>query len=139
MRPYIEDIEEIETKYTITKDKSLKTDRSFDKILKKGDIIQGISITTVGDMANDSGTQSLKFKDKDNNFFSVRIGYRGFEPFFEEIKQNTMQPISVTDPKLAKQISEQMDKEDKKRRQIKFGIVLLALVSGYFAYKKFKK
>jgi hypothetical protein len=31
-----------------------------------------------------------------------------------------------------------MDKEDKKRRQIKFGIVLLAIALGYFAYKKFK-
>ena len=132
-------VTQIQTRYVITKDKSIKNNKLVGVDLKKGDIIQGISITTSGDMTNDSGTESLKFTDKNNNFFSVQIGYRGFQPFFEEIKQNTMPPISVTDPKFYQQISEQMDKEDEKRRQIKFVIVLLALVAGYFAYKKFKK
>ena len=61
----------IQTKYVITKDKSIKNNQLVGVDLKKGDIIQGISITTSGDMTNDSGTKSLKFTDKNNNVFSL--------------------------------------------------------------------
>ena len=81
----------INTKYIVTKDKSIKNNQLVGVDLKKGDIIQGISITTSGDMTNDSGTESLKFTDKNNNFFSVQIGYRGFQPFFEENKSSFWQ------------------------------------------------
>jgi len=84
MRPFTK---KIETKYIITKDKTLKSERNFDVNLKKGDIIQGISTTFIGDMANDSGTTTLEFTDKSNNVFRVRIDYRGFERFFEEYQE----------------------------------------------------
>ena len=144
----------IQTKYVITKDKSIKNNQLVGVDLKKGDIIQGISITTSGDMTNDSGTKSLKFTDKNNNVFSLQIGYRGFEPFFEEMYQPA--PITEAVKQQNLKIGDTLTAEDKfyEKLGIKyhnthmFGrpsrtkgrlLVALALVAGYFAYKKFKK
>jgi|LakMenE01Jun11ns_1017448.scaffolds.fasta_scaffold9940100_9 hypothetical protein len=85
---------------------------------------------------NDDGTPYGNPNNMGNNQTNQVAPKKLFPTTQNTIK--TIQPISVIDPKLAQQISEQMDKEDKKRRQIKFGIVLLAIALGYFAYKKFK-
>jgi hypothetical protein len=127
----------INTKYIVTKDKSIKNNQLVGVDLKKGDIIQGISITTVGDMANDSGTESLKFTDKDNNVFSVRIGYRGFEPFFEEYTialGGGANPNNMGNNQ-PNQVAQQSFIEKHKTNLLIVG----AIVLGYFAYKKFKK
>ena len=73
-------------KYIITVDKSIQSTNGKTITLNKGDIIQGIEISSFGNMANDSGSQSMTFEDKNGNRFSVGVGYRGFQPFFEENK-----------------------------------------------------
>jgi len=123
----------IETKYIITKDKTLKNNRGFDVNLKKGDIIQGISITTSGDISNDSGTQSLKFTDKNNNLFSIGISFRGFEPFYEEYKDKTTLPSADSTNKT------DASGETFIQKHKNHLLILGGLVIGYLAYKKFNK
>jgi hypothetical protein len=48
-------------------------------------------------------------------------------------------PLSVTDPELFKKNMELSAKNDEKMKQIKYGVIAVVLVAGYFAYKKFKK
>jgi hypothetical protein len=78
-------------KYIITVDKSIQSTNGKTITLNKGDIIQGIEISSFGNMANDSGSQSMTFEDKNGNRFSVGVGYRGFQPFFEENKSSFWQ------------------------------------------------
>ena len=120
-------VTKIDTKYIITTDKSLPSKSGKTVDLKKGDIIQGISITTSGDMSNDSGSQGLNFKDKDGNEFGVAIGFRGFVPFYEEYKGEAGLPSADVAP--------QTFLEKHKNHLLIVG----ALVIGYFAYKKFNK
>jgi hypothetical protein len=120
-------VTKIDTKYIITTDKSLPNTKGKIIALKKGDIVQGLSISSSGDMSNDSGSQSLTFKDKDGNEFGFGIGYRGFEPFYEEYKGEATLPS--TD--LAPQTFLQKNKTNL--------LIVGALVLGYLAYKKFNK
>jgi len=119
-------VTQIDTKFIITIDKSLPSTMGKTVDLKKGDVIQGVSIITSGDMSNDSGEKSLVFKDKDDNEFNAQIGYRGFIPFYEEYKGKA---ISSTD------VAPQTFLEKNKTNLL----ILGALVLGYFAYKKFNK
>jgi len=48
-------------------------------------------------------------------------------------------PLSVTDPELFKKNMELSAKKDEKMKQLKYGVIAVVLVAGYFAYKKFKK
>ena len=119
-------VTQIDTKFIITIDKSLPSTMGKTVDLKKGDVIQGVSIITSGDMSNDSGTENLVFKDKDDNEFRVQTGYRGFIPFYEEYKGKA---ISSTD------VAPQTFLEKNKTNLL----ILGALVLGYLAYKKFNK
>ena len=135
----------IQTKYVITADKTMQSNLGKTVNLKKGDIIQGTQLITSGNLANDSGSEQLVFKDKDNNIFQIQIGYRGFQPFFEGIKDT----VQRTNPKDA---GIYYNTEEKFWRSLgltqsdmisptakgRFYLVI-ALVAGYFAYKKFKK
>jgi hypothetical protein len=49
------------------------------------------------------------------------------------------QSTSITDPELLKKNMELSAKKDDKMKQLKYGIIVVFLVAGYFAYKKFKK
>jgi hypothetical protein len=118
---------QIDTKYIITSDKSLKSSMEKMVDLKKGDIVQGTSIITSGDMSNDSGTESLVFKDKNGNEFRVQTGFRGFVPFFEEYKGEATLPSTDVAPQTFL---------EKNKNNL---LILGALVLGYLAYKKFKK
>ena len=53
-------------------------------------------------------------------------------------ENQTVLPLSVTDPELFKKNVELSAKKDEKMKQIKYGVIALVLVAGYFAYKKFK-
>lgn len=119
-------VTKIDTKYIITTDKSLPNTKGKIIALKKGDIVQGLSISSSGDMSNDSGSQGLSFKDKDGNEFGFGIGYRGFEPFYEEYK-------GVATPNA--DVAPQTFLEKHKNHLLIAG----ALVLGYFVYKKFNK
>ena len=126
-------VRQIDTKFIITTDKSLKSSMEKMVDLKKGDIVQGISIITSGDMSNDSGTQNLVFKDKDGNEFRIETGFRGFKPFYEEYKGET----TVTGEKAltSADVVPQTFLEKNKTNLL----ILGALVLGYLAYKKFNK
>jgi hypothetical protein len=50
-----------------------------------------------------------------------------------------VQSLAVTDPELLKKNMELSAKKDDKMKQLKYGIIAVVLVAGYFAYKKFKK
>jgi hypothetical protein len=54
-------------------------------------------------------------------------------------ENQTVQSLAVTDPELFKKNMELSAKKDEKMKQIKYGVIALVLVAGYFAYKKFKK
>jgi len=54
-------------------------------------------------------------------------------------ENQTVQPLSVTDPELFKKNMELSAKQDENMKQIKYGVIALVLVVSYFAYKKFKK
>jgi hypothetical protein len=171
-------------KYIITVDKSIQSTNGKTITLNKGDVIQGIEISSYGNMANDSGSQSMTFEDKNGNRFSVGVGYRGFQPFFEENKSifYTLGLPMVTCPDGTKDIAngimapcmgqygnnkpteKQLEEEEQRRRyavmqqltkeaqanqnqqrprtfyEMNKGYIFigLALVAGYFAYKKFK-
>ena len=120
-------VAQIDTKYIITSDKSLKSSMEKMVDLKKGDIVQGISIITSGDMSNDSGTENLVFKDKDGNEFRVQTGFRGFVPFYEEYKGEATLPSADVTP--------QTFLEKNKTNLLIVGVLVL----GYLAYKKFNK
>ena len=119
-------VTEIDTKYLITTDKSLVSLMEKKVDLKKGDIIQGMSIVTRGDMSNDSGAEYLVFKDKDGNEFRVPQGFRGFIPFYEEYKGIATPTADVAPPTFF---------QEHKNHLLLVG----ALVLGYLAYKKFNK
>jgi hypothetical protein len=54
-------------------------------------------------------------------------------------ENQTVLPLSVTDPELFKKNMELSAKKDEKMKQLKYGLIAVVLVAGYFAYKKFKK
>lgn len=54
-------------------------------------------------------------------------------------EKQTVQPLSVTDPELFKKNMELSAKKDAKMKQLKYGVIAVVLIAGYFAYKKFKK
>lgn len=120
-------VAQIDTKFTITIDKSLPSTNGKTVDLKKGDIVQGISIITSGDMSNDSGNENLVFKDKDGNEFRVQTGFRGFVPFYEEYKGEATLPTADVAP--------QTFLEKNKTNLLIVGVLVL----GYLAYKKFNK
>jgi hypothetical protein len=120
-------VTKIDTKYIITTDKSLPNTKGKIIALKKGDIVQGLSISSSGDMSNDSGSQGLAFKDKDGNEFGFGIGYRGFEPFYEVYKGESTLPSADVAPETFLQ---------KHKNHL---LILGGLVIAYFAYKKFNK
>jgi hypothetical protein len=120
-------VRKIDTKYIITADKSLPNTNGKIIALKKGDIVQGLSISSSGDMSNDSGSQGLNFKDKDGNEFGFGIGYRGFEPFYEEYKGEATLPSTDVAPQTFL---------EKNKTNL---LILGGLVIAYLAYKKFNK
>jgi len=174
--------------YIITVDKSIQSTNGKTITLNKGDVIKGIEISSFGNMANDSGSQSMTFEDKNGNRFSVGVGYRGFQPFFKENKSifDTLGLPMVTCPDGTKDIAngimapcmgqygnnkpteKQLEEKEQRRRyaemlqiterltkeaqanqnqqrprtfyEMNKGYIFigLALVAGYFAYKKFK-
>jgi hypothetical protein len=74
----------------------------------------------------------------DEKLGSAKYGFggRGSTPFYELYKE---QPTSVTDPELLKKNMELSAKKDEKMKQLKYVIIAVVLVAGYFAYKKYKK
>ena len=54
-------------------------------------------------------------------------------------ENQTVQSLAVTDLELYKKNMELSAKKDEKMKQIKYGVIAVVLVAGYFAYKKFKK
>ena len=120
-------VTKIDTKYIITTDKSLPNTKGKIIPLKKGDIVQGLSISSSGDISNDSGSQGLNFKDKDGNEFGVETGFRGFVPFYEEYKGEATLPTADVAP--------QTFLEKNKTNLLIVGVLVL----GYLAYKKFNK
>jgi len=103
---------------------------------KKGDIVHVISKESHGDMTNDSGGQSLTFKDKEGNLFRVQVDYRGFVPFFKEVSESTKLDDSIK----AKDSLFLIETKDFKLNITKEHLIALVLiVGGYFAYKKFSK
>jgi hypothetical protein len=115
----------IETKFIITEDKSILSDTGKMVDLKKGDIVKGISITTSGDMTNDSGTETLTFQNS-QHIFNVRKGYRGFVPFFKQYIEEKATETNV--------VAETFYQKHKNHL-----LIALALVVGYFTYKKLNK
>jgi hypothetical protein len=49
------------------------------------------------------------------------------------------QSLAVTNAELLKKNMELSAKKDEKMKQLKYGIIAVLLVAGYFAYKKYKK
>jgi len=117
----------ISTKFIVTVDKSLKDEMENTVNLKKGDLLQGIAIYTIGDMANDSGRQYLVFTNKEGNKFKIQQGFRGFQPFFQELNSSNGTSISIG--------QEQTFLQKHKNHLL----ILGALVIGYYAYKEFNK
>jgi hypothetical protein len=116
----------IQTKYIVTIDKSLQDEMDKTVNLKKGDVLQGIAIYTVGDMINDSGTQRLVFTNKQGNKFSVQIGSRGFVPFYKEYKDEVTSSTDASGETFLQKHKTNL-------------LIAGALVVGYLAYKKFNK
>lgn len=131
----------IQTKFIVTTDKSLPNDKGVTINLKKDDILQGVSRSSMGSMVTDGGGQGLTFTDKDGNKFSISVNYRGFQPFYKELDSTV-----VTDDQKAQSQSPAMSEAPLLSRLFTGGafsknvpLLLLAVVAGYFAYKKFKK
>ena len=49
------------------------------------------------------------------------------------------QSLAVTNAELLKKNMELSAKKDEKMKQLKYGVIAVVLVAGYFAYKKYKK
>lgn len=123
----------IQTKFIVTTDKSLPNDKAVTINLKKGDILQGVSTSKWGTPENDAGGYGLTFTDKDGNKFSISTGGRTDIPFYKELDSTI-----VTDDQKAQQAVANAEKPflEKNKNHL---FLLLALVAGYYAYKKFKK
>jgi hypothetical protein len=126
-------VTQIDTKYIITTDKSLPSTMGKTVDLKKGDIVQGVSIITSGDMSNDSGNEYLVFRDKIGNEFRVQQGFRGFVPFYEEYKGEASLPSADSSN------STDLEPESFLQKNKTNLLIIGVLVLGYLAYKKFNK
>ena len=131
----------IQTKFIVTIDKSLPNDKGVTINLKKGDILQGVSTSSWGNPEVDAGGSGLTFTDKDGNKFSISTGGRTDRPFYKELDSTV-----VTDDQKAQSQSPAMSEAPLLSRLFTGGafsknvpLLLLAVVAGYFAYKKFKK
>jgi len=129
----------IQTKFIVTTDKSLPNDKAVTINLKKGDILQGVSTSKWGTPENDAGGYGLTFTDKAGNKFTISTGGQTDIPFYKQLESTTTDPMSVTDPEGWKKSLQNSAQADKKMKQIKYVVIALAIVAGYFAYKKFKK
>jgi hypothetical protein len=122
----------IQTKFIVTTDKSLPNDKAVTINLKKGDILQGVSTSKWGTPENDAGGYGLTFTDKAGNKFSISTGGRTDIPFYKELDST----IVTDDQKEQQSANAQQPFLEKHKNHL---LLLLAVVAGYFAYKKFKK
>ena len=93
----------------------------------------------IGDKINGSPFGGLDT----NRVIDTRVGNANInippEYLKEEADNQTVQPLAVTDPELFKKNMELSAKKDEKMKQLKYGVIAVVLIAGYFAYKKFKK
>jgi hypothetical protein len=62
----------IQTKFIVTIDRSLTNDKGVTINLKKGDILQGVSRSSMGSMVTDGFGQGLTFTDKSGDSVTAK-------------------------------------------------------------------